>query len=247
MKLLSLNVEGTRHEDRVAAFIAEESAEVIALQEAHAGHARLLNKQGYWTSFLPRCLKEQEGKKYTDGIILAARYPFSATSHYYYKPTDKPVAEMLDEKTGRKTDWQGFLLAEIQAPNAQYHIGSTHFTWTPDGSVPNQAQQDDMKVFARQVSKLPPHIMCGDFNIPRHHNSLYKELTRLYTDEIPAHYSSSLDRDLHHLGSTRVKDELFTDYMVDYVFSQPPYEVSEVRLAFGVSDHAAVVCEIEKR
>jgi hypothetical protein len=32
--------------------------------------------------------------------------------------------------------------------------------------------------------------------------------------------------------------------MVDYVFSQPPYQVSDVALHFGVSDHAAVMANV---
>jgi hypothetical protein len=34
--------------------------------------------------------------------------------------------------------------------------------------------------------------------------------------------------------------------MVDYLFSQSPYQVKDVHLAFSLSDHAAVVAEISR-
>lgn len=32
--------------------------------------------------------------------------------------------------------------------------------------------------------------------------------------------------------------------MVDYIFTQPPYDVKNVKLVFGVSDHAAIIADI---
>jgi endonuclease/exonuclease/phosphatase family metal-dependent hydrolase len=128
--------------------------------------------------------------------------------------------------------------------DVQYSIGTTHFTWTPDGDKPGFGQRADMKVFMEIVKKLPSHIMCGDFNIPRHHNALYENLTEIYTDTIPEKYKSSLDKTLHRIGHLPEKQTLFNDYMVDYVFTQPPYKASDVHLEFKLSDHAAVVATI---
>jgi endonuclease/exonuclease/phosphatase family metal-dependent hydrolase len=68
----------------------------------------------------------------------------------------------------------------------------------------------------------------------------------LYQDEIPKHYQSSLDRNLHRLGKVKLDQPIFDKFMVDYIFAKPEYEVTGERLEFGVSDHAAVVAHIVK-
>ena len=67
-----------------------------------------------------------------------------------------------------------------------------------------------------------------------------------YTDTIPANYTSSLDKTLHRKGDDPSRAHLFTDFMVDYLFTKPDYQASDVRLEFGISDHAAVVATISK-
>ncbi len=37
--------------------------------------------------------------------------------------------------------------------------------------------KNNTKKFVAYISTLKPHIMCGDFNIPREQNPLYKKLT----------------------------------------------------------------------
>ena len=81
--------------------------------------------------------------------------------------------------------------------------------------------------------------------MPRGHNKLYEVITQKYTDTIPRHYRSSLDRNLHRLGKkTDLNQPIFDAYMVDYIFTQPPFEASDIHLEFGVSDHAAVIGNI---
>ncbi len=73
---------------------------------------------------------------------------------------------------------------------------------------------------------------------------LYPRLVRDYRDEMPAGIRSSLDPGRHRLGSDPDKQDLFETFLVDYVLTRPPYRARDVRLAFGVSDHAAVMAEI---
>ncbi len=83
--------------------------------------------------------------------------------------------------------------------------------------------------------------------MPRGYNTNYTQFCAHYTDEIPNTYTSSLDRTLHRLGSrSDLNAPIFDIYMVDYIFSQPPYRVTDVSLMFGVSDHAAVQAQISK-
>jgi hypothetical protein len=63
---------------------------------------------------------------------------------------------------------------------------------------------------------------------------------------VPAHYRSSLDNNLHRLAEKPELAHLFTDYMVDYLLVQPPYHAHDVRLEFGVSDHAAIIATLSR-
>jgi hypothetical protein len=84
-------------------------------------------------------------------------------------------------------------------------------------------------------------------NMPRGYNANYEHFIKRYIDTIPKQYMSSLDRNLHRLGSDPdLKSPMFESYMVDYIFSQPPYIVEDVLLHFGVSDHAGVTAIIKK-
>ncbi len=246
MKLISLNVEGERHYSTVLEFLDKEQPYVICLQEAAENYMSLLKDIGYTCEFLPRVRKKQEGNEFIDGSIIATKQPQTAEPYYYYEPQKELAFEQFDEQSERLKCKQGVLLSSLQIDNVDFHIATTHFTWTPQGEKPNQAQIEDMTAMLQITSELPPHILCGDFNIPRDHSPLYKQLLTQYSDNIPTEYTSSLDKNLHQLGDDPTLTHLFTDFMVDYVFSQKPYKVSDVRLEFGVSDHAAVVAEINK-
>jgi exonuclease III len=244
MKLISLNMEGLRHIPRVHAFLATEKADVVCLQEAPVEILSFLHAQRYTTMYMPRTRKTQNGVGYTDGIVLASLHPVMYDSHYYYKPSEILAEEDYDEQTGRYNNWQCVLVGEISYEQKTYTIATTHYTWTKDGDVPAEAQITDLPKMLSYLRTLPPHILCGDFNIPRHHNFLYDEIIKEYTDTIPVHYKSSLDAALHRAGNNHEKIKLFTDFMVDYIFTQAPYNTGNVRLEFGISDHAAVIGDI---
>ena len=128
-----------------------------------------------------------------------------------------------------------------------YSIATVHLMVTPDGKeIP--AQTASVKKLLKFLDTKEPHILCGDFNIPRGYNTNYHLFTDKYIDTIPHLYTSSLDRTLHRDGNNpELHSPIFDIYMVDYIFSQPPYSVSDVRLEFGVSDHAAVLAQISKQ
>lgn len=96
------------------------------------------------------------------------------------------------------------------------------------------------------LEKFPALALCGDFNMPRSVNNIYKVFIKKYRDTIPAVYASSLDPSLHRTKSDPVTAQRIAHYMVDYLFLSDDYQARDVRLASGVSDHCAIVATLEK-
>jgi len=245
MKLITLNIEGPRHLDRVLPFVKKEKPDVLCLQEVFRSNMSDFESIGYSGTFLPMSKKYVKKTEDEMGIAICTQIPASTQKSFYYLSSDTSVPIFKQHDIPNSVN-HGILYIEFVHEEAPYSIATTHFTWTKDGKIAGPEQIKDMELFLSHVSNMPPHIMCGDFNIPRGYNPLYEKLTNYYTDTIPLLYTSSLDKDFHYSGSNPDKKLLFDSFLVDYVFSQPSYLVSDVRLEFGLSDHAAVVATIQR-
>ena len=246
MKLINLNVEIDLHYERVFDFLRSEDPDVITLQEATDHYRSELEQAGYFVSYVPRLKKMSVTGEITDGELIATRVSHTLTDHLYYDHGHKDL-QFEDEANRRETNHEGLLIAEFDQADTHFILCTTHFTWTPKGELACDDQKADMQAFLDFTTKLPPHILTGDFNIPRHHNELYDVLAEHYIDNVPATYESSMDPTLHKHRNNPELQKLFNDFMVDYVFTQSPYTATDVRLEFGISDHAAVIAEIGKR
>lgn len=240
MKLISLNLEGKRHLETTLPFIENEQPDCVALMEATADTQSWLQDRGYTTTFSPMADISQDGVNFEIGLLFASKDTHTATTHYYYRPElDKDL--ILKETYPHIEISHPVIFANVQNIN----IAATHFTWNPNGETADSYQTHDLRALLSHLESKPPHILCGDFNIPRRINNLYNELVKHYKDEIPAEYESSLDINLHRLGKDPNNQNVFKNFMVDYLFTQPPYKASNTRLEFGVSDHAAIVTTID--
>ncbi len=245
LKLISLNVEGVRHFERVLPFLEKEDPDIICLQEAAEDYIKILEEKNYFVSHLERSLRERDGELFVDGQLIATKAPHQSSNHYYFYPADKLEKEEFNEETGRYNNKQGVLVADVDFGNQTATIATTHFTWAPDAKETTLAQEEDLGNLLKFTNQLPPHILCGDFNLSRKHSHLYQELTKHYTDQIPSEFTSSLDREFHRTGSDPEKEFLFTESMVDYIFTKDPHTAYDVRLEFGLSDHAAIISYLD--
>lgn len=245
MKLISLNMEGRKHIDLIEPFLSDEAADVVCLYEAPKGYQHALLEHGYrYTSFAPVLIRDDQGPAYEEGVIIASRHQFTVQAEYYRHSAENIV---LETKSPNTDTAHPLLTATISIDNSSYIIAATHVMVTANG----RSDEDQRKGIDKLLSILdakPPHVLCGDFNMPRGVNDQYERFTPRYQDAVPAKYTSSLDANLHRLGAKRsqLSDPIFDAYMVDYVFTQAPYTAHNVRLQFGVSDHAAIVATISK-
>ena len=240
MQLISLNLEGKRQLNTALPFLETESADVVCLTEAAQDMQPWLEARGYFVTFAPMVYRNQDGLQFESGVMFASKRAHTAEIFYYRQPTAEIV--QYDRADKRGTISHPVIFATID----DCHLATTHFTWNPIGESADENQTTDLAALLAYLHTKPPHLLCGDFNIPRHYNVLYKELIKQYVDTVPASYNSSLDADHHRAGKDPDLQKLFTHFMVDFLFTQSPYQVSNVRLQFAISDHAAILADITR-
>jgi endonuclease/exonuclease/phosphatase family metal-dependent hydrolase len=243
LKLATLNMEGVRHYDRIIPFITTERPDCLCLQEMPAAFLHTLFTLGYFVQFAPMSHHSSVAPGDTLGIGLATLQPYNTTTRYYMSKASTPLAHNKHDAHSKSYP---VITCTINNGDGTYIISTTHLYDTWDG-LANPNQTECIESLISYTKTLPPHILCGDFNMPRGYNTNYELFCQQYTDTIPAHYTSSLDRTLHRAGNrTDLNAPIFDIYMVDYIFAQPSYQVDNVKLHFGVSDHAAVTADVIK-
>ncbi len=244
LKLISLNIEIDRHPDTVLPFLRKENPDVACLQEVLEKDVPVfetaLGMKSYFAPVSIVDLKYFEGKLVTDeelvkkgpqGIAFFTRLPVREGGVEYYHGNPKEV-------TRHSVDYSRcFLWREVEKEDTVFTIGTTHFTWTPDGSASAEQRQDAKSLLAI-LQRFPDIVFCGDFNAPRG-DEIWNLFAERYHDNIPLEYVSSIDPELHRVKGLK--------RLVDGLFTTPSYRTSEVKLVGGVSDHMAVVGLLEKR
>jgi endonuclease/exonuclease/phosphatase family metal-dependent hydrolase len=245
LQLVSLNMEGVRHYDTIIPFLEQRQPDVICLQEMPAAFVHELFSRGYFVHFAGMSYENPVAPKDATGLGLATKLPTTATTHYY---TSKSLTPLPHDKHDAHSKSYPVISTTIPIDGTTESITvvTTHLYDTWNGTETTE-QTKSVSELQTYLATVPPHILCGDFNMPRGYNTNYEQFCQNYRDEIPRHYTSSLDRTIHRAGNrTDLNTPIFDIYMVDYIFSQPPYIVDNVQLHFGISDHAAVTAEITK-
>ncbi len=255
MKLISLNIEGNKHWERVLPYIEKEKPDVLCVQEIFADDiTRITDAFQMDSTYIPMHLecemKENVGSCKDIGVAIFSKYPFKNIQHHtYYSPAPHLKQLMINDENPqsiREINRQVLAVADIHIENHVFTVGTTHFTWTPDGK-PSTDQYTDADSLLATLSDIPSIILCGDFNVPRGHNDIYEKFVERYSDAIPHSYTCSFDQNLHRVGNIPERWANVGKYMVDYFFLSPHYRAENVRLQSGISDHYAVVGEISIR
>ncbi len=228
IKLITLNIEGDRHLDRVIPFLQKENAHVVCLQEVLQSNVELLKKELQMFGEYEPTLAYKEPKDFKGLLTLTRMKPTAITKEYYAKAEgDIPVfTGNLEFNLNRL-----LMTIEIVKDDTPFKIINTHFTWTKDG-MPNDTQRRDFGAMTKLLEKHGEFVLCGDFNMPRG-LGLWDELAKMYKDNIPSNVITTLDENLHKVKSLR--------YVVDGMFSSKDYMVSDVNIFDGISDHKAVI------
>lgn len=243
LKVLTLNVEGHKHVERVQTFLTQHKPEVVCLQEVFKvdlpGFAACLS-QKVSVEFAPTLIIDRPNDfgfaalgEY--GIAILSVFPMTDADKAYYFGHRGTIPLINDRDSN--TPSRPVLWADIKKAEQTFRISTTHFTWSPDGK-PCLPQWESLKVLLQIYhDQIQTGLLCGDFNVPRG-NELYQKLIQEFQDNIPPEVTTSLDSEFHR------HPEL--ELMVDYLFTKPGYQVSEVQLHRGLSDHQAVSGILER-
>lgn len=237
VRLISLNVERSKHMTRVEPFLRLHQPDIVCLQELSRDDTPRLQEAGglQHCHYVPMAVHPLDQQPF--GVAILSRHPFASTDVVTYGGTGN--GDLVLDRTTPESRLEScryvVARATILFDGNSFTVATTHFPWTPDG----QERGFQGEAVAQLMKGLGSGeiILTGDFNAPRG-GPIFAEFARHWRDSIPAEITTSLDPTLHRAGPL--------DLMVDGLFTSPHYRADEVRLLGGLSDHKAVVARMAK-
>jgi endonuclease/exonuclease/phosphatase family metal-dependent hydrolase len=235
LKLISVNIEGDNHLDRVLAFLQKEDPDVVCLQEVFKDDLHLFEAHfGQPAIFAPHGEVKQENKNRLSvrglwGVAILSKLPIVSSQIQYFVKHTEEVAEILPTEPNSVD--RALICVDIRKAVKTYRVATTHFTWTAAGAVTDE-QRKDLQSLLGITKNFGEHVLCGDFNAPRG-KEIFDTLATIYTDNIPKEVTTSIDQNLHRVTGIQ--------FMVDGLFTTSGYAASDVRVVDAVSDHCAVI------
>lgn len=239
IKIVSLNVERSKHLDLVGRFLDQEQPDVFCVQElCRADIPYFESVFGSECVFVPMAIFDEIDKNEMScelGLGIFSWLKIINHQAHFYAGSQNTIPKY--QHPNQDTINRCLLVCDIVKDDSIFRIGTTHFTWTSDG-MPSDVQRRDIINLFGVLDKEDEIVFTGDFNAPRY-GEIFKALAERYKDNIPLEYTTSIDGEYHRAGNL--------ERMVDGIFSTPEYVVSSVRMECGVSDHCALVGTVSRK
>ena len=251
LRLVTLNIERAKHLERVLPFLSKQNPEVACLQEVREPDIALLKESinAGEHIFAPMTRHPSDGNPAVVGTCIISRLPIRTHNVEYYRgnpdllSTAIAVPEESRDNAAIAAGMNcGLTSVDIEKDRVLFRIATTHFTWSAEGNS-NDYQREDMQKLLKLLEKAGEFVLASDFNAPRG-GEIFSMLAEKYKDNVPPHYLTSLDASLHRSGKTRPEE--LANKMVDGIFSTPGYNVSDVEMVCGLSDHCALIANISR-
>ena len=146
-----------------------------------------------------------------------------------------PDLPQIPENTGPGTWNPGLIVAKT----GDFTIATTHFTWTRFANADDR-QHQHLKTMLELLKPHPSLVFVGDFNAPRG-GEIYDKLIQKYLDHTPKDVDTTLDPILHYANRYQPGK---LKLVVDYVFTTPNIKVNKIEIKDGLSDHCAIVSQL---
>lgn len=243
MKLISLNIEGRRHlRQRVLPFLKQENSQVICLQEVFEIDVPILEKELKMQGFFIPLSDVTSQTIHQDplgimGNLILSSLPVLEKQVFYYAGSETQLPIFFQNDNPNSFN-RALSLAKIALGSQELTIITTHFTWSAKGAF-TALQKEHYQKLSRELKKLDSFVLCGDFNSPRGSGGVFDLLAGKYQDNIPPEIKTTVYGPFH-------KSKKDLQLVVDGLFSTPDYQISKVRVEGGVSDHYAIVAQVER-
>lgn len=238
--LFDLNMEGDKHLDLIRPFLAERHPNVICFQEIFADTAETLAQELQMdVVFIPLVNNVQTNDFFPRlgalGVAIMSRLPIRQSWKLAYVGNLSELPVYIPDEP--HCFLRAVIVAEVGVGEQTFRLATTHFTWTPNGSVTERQHQD----LEALLTVLKPYrrdlVLCGDFNAPRG-KAIFSRLATEFIDHIPADITTTIDQHLHRKPGLQ--------FVVDGMFSTPQYQFEQDEIITGVSDHCGVCAELTK-
>ncbi len=244
MKLVSINIENNLHTKTVLEFLKKERPDIVCMQELleedFPFYKKELNLEGVyqpWHCIISPNYPNLKGKK--NGVAIFSKNIVDS-GFIFYNGRKENIQKSFEEYMSREEFRKNSVLvwADIKDNNSNLilKIVTTHLPVTHEGEV-TEYQIKVIDALLAELSRIDEFVLCGDTNAPRGAES-FSRIAKKYKDNIPQEYNTSIDQNIHRTKGIQ--------FMVDVLFTTPLYEVTRVRFQDGVSDHMALVAEIER-
>ena len=211
MKIISLNIEMFKHYDLVLPFLKKENADVVCLQE----------------------LLETDFEKFQTELGMQG----------FYKPIEYIYADAYGGPQNIRHG-EAIFAKNLSDTKFVYYVGSAeNIAHSFEEYFADEKLRDNRVLLSAKVMHdgKEYQVLNTHFTLTEMGAATPIQLGDLdkLKDNIPAHYTTSLDMNIHKRGYLKLQN------MVDGLFTTPKYIASNVRLVDGVSDHMAIVADIE--
>ena len=249
MKLISINIQNNLHNEKVLELVKKENANVVCMQELLEEDfdffKRSLNMDGVfciWRYIEHSSCRDMIGKK--EGVAIFSKNIVESGS-IFYKGKKENMLLSFDDYISSPLYSHNNGLAWVVVNNnigLPIKIVTTHLPVTQVGMsgpyVEGESTPFQLEIVDKLINTLKAFgelVLCGDMNAPRGRGT-FTRLSKTFKDNIPETYKTSLDQNLHRVKGLQL--------MVDGLFTTPLRQVSNVKLVDGISDHMAIVAEI---
>lgn len=243
LKLLTLNIEGSKHLDVILPRLDRERPDVLLLQEVFEHDLEkfrnALDARSHFSSLCSLSLSGLKEDLDNWGIAIFTRDNLIDFRETYYKGS-REVAD-IPNLDNHPADARSLLQVVVERGHERFSLATTHFTWVGGLKVSDEQWVDFGRLLPiiRQSAIVKEHglVLGGDFNSPRE-EEIFKILARLFTDNVPPNVVTTLDRTPDRPNPW--------DVVIDGLFTTPHYTARNVEVIGGLSDHRGITAQITR-
>lgn len=262
LTVLSLNA-GRMIQGRTRAFLQdlatdESRPDVLCLQDFPYHDLSLLERWSH-IAFAPMTNHLINGMRAVVGIVIASRYFMTNIAHCTVwgngvlkdlQGINDRNQRYLGAKSDRlveETEDRVATCAMVVKDGIEYDIATTHGMWVRDGitnDVQRQYAGDTVDFLANEATVRGGLVLAADMNFGRG-GEIYSMFTNAFRDCMPPEIDNTLDPK-HPIVKKGIR--VVSDYIMTHDNGIFPgvYDVTNVRLHSGASDHCALLATIKK-